>query len=347
MARIFVSYRRHDGRFVAFPLKERIEQRFGEGSVFVDVDNIPVGVDFRKHVESEIGRCHAMLVLIGDEWLATEAHTGKNRLFDPQDPVRAEIEAALARKILIVPVLIGDARMPAAANVPESIQALTFLNAAEVRGGRDLKADMARLVDVLGTLLEPVPATARTSRPRSASKAPPRPAGGKAKVAAMKGASGRKKASVAAKKDATAKDKPRGAGKEKEAANKALPCLTLTSLRRAFKDSENTYIGASIPPVKLVNALGAYASDIEMSDVLLLHDASFFGGAKNGFLLTKNGIYWHNLGESAHRVEFRNLKRIADSGSDVVVNGKSISINDFICAEALIELLEEIVKSKP
>ena len=79
---IFVSYRRQDSSYIAVTLKERIERRFGVDSVFFDIDNIPIGADFRKHIEAAVSQCQALLVVIGDKWLARVERTGTNRLFD-------------------------------------------------------------------------------------------------------------------------------------------------------------------------------------------------------------------------------------------------------------------------
>lgn len=335
MAKVFVSYRRQDSAYFAATLKERIERRLGDDSVFFDIDNIPVGADFRKHIEAAVSQCHAMLVLIGDKWLAPVKEAGKSRLFDPRDNVRMEIEAALGRGIHIVPVLIENAEMPGPDDLPETIQAFTFRNAAEVRAGRDFHGHMARLVDALGRLLEPEPVTARTSSPPAARKtrstATPVM---KAKIAA-------KKDSTAAKKEKTAATK-KTAKTEKGAANKVLRCLTLTSLRRAFKDSSGTYVGSSIPANKLHNAVTSYGLSIDSNDVLVLHDHTVFGGARNGFLLTKTSIHWRNLAEGPGFLDFCDLKRVKKGPSSVEVNGRVIIMSDEV-AKGLSRLLKEIM----
>ncbi len=173
MARIFVSYRRQDSPYVAATLRDHIERRFGADSVFFDIDNIPVGADFRKHIEAAVSECGALLVLIGDKWLMPEERTGKNRLFEPRDYVRMEIEAALARGIPVVPVLVEAAEMPTAGDLPESIGDLIFRNAAEVRAGRDFQNHMTRLVDGLWSLLGPASTTASQSSPPPAPEETP------------------------------------------------------------------------------------------------------------------------------------------------------------------------------
>jgi hypothetical protein len=47
--------------------------------------------------------------------------------------VRAELRAALARPILVLPVLVGEAEMPKAEQLPEDVKAITTKNALSLR----------------------------------------------------------------------------------------------------------------------------------------------------------------------------------------------------------------------
>jgi TIR domain len=167
MARVFISYRRHDNPYVAGILRDALQGRFGIDEVFFDLHNIPFGVDFRQYIANAVGSCAVLLVVIGDQWLHLTDEQGRRRLEDPSDFVRIEIEAALKRDIPVVPVLIETAQMPAASELPESIRELTFRNAAEMRAGRDLKHHVERLVSGLAESLE-----ARISRPAEEESAP-------------------------------------------------------------------------------------------------------------------------------------------------------------------------------
>src|SRR5437867_3178615 len=97
--RLFLSYRREDSADVTGRLHDRLSAHFGRDAVFMDIDSVPFGVDFRDHLHRWIASCDAVLVMIGDEWL-------NERLADPADFVRIEVEAALARGIPVVPVLV-------------------------------------------------------------------------------------------------------------------------------------------------------------------------------------------------------------------------------------------------
>jgi len=44
--RIFISYRRIDSEAWAGRIYDRLAPHFGDGAIFMDVDDIPAGVDF-------------------------------------------------------------------------------------------------------------------------------------------------------------------------------------------------------------------------------------------------------------------------------------------------------------
>ncbi len=131
----------------------------------MDIDSIPYGVDFEKHIRAEINKCDVVLVLIGDNWLDTADGTGRRRLDEPDDFVRLEIENALAvPSVRVVPVLVEGASMPRQSELPEGIQRLARLNAIELSDRRwtaDLRT-LAEVVDRLGrqpvSVPEPPPA---------------------------------------------------------------------------------------------------------------------------------------------------------------------------------------------
>lgn len=146
MTKIFISYRRDDSSYIAGMINDRLEKHFGPNSVFLDIDSIPLGLDFRKHISDSVGQCNVLLALIGDSWINSTNDQGSRRLDDPTDFVRLEVESALKRDIPVIPVLVGKARMPSATELPSSLQELAFRNAAEVRAGRDLQEHLTRLV---------------------------------------------------------------------------------------------------------------------------------------------------------------------------------------------------------
>ncbi len=68
MPNIFISYRREDSAYAAGIIRDRLSRAFS-GTIFMDVDTIPIGVDYRDHIGNEVAQCDLMLALIGDNWL--------------------------------------------------------------------------------------------------------------------------------------------------------------------------------------------------------------------------------------------------------------------------------------
>lgn len=63
--RFFLSYRREDSAGHAGRLADHLLDRFGSGSVFVDVESIEAGADFTAEISHAIGSADAVLVVIG------------------------------------------------------------------------------------------------------------------------------------------------------------------------------------------------------------------------------------------------------------------------------------------
>jgi hypothetical protein len=170
MPRIFISYRRADSITITGRIYDRVAAAFGETNVFKDVDNIPLGADFRRVLEREVGRCDILLVIIGRAWATLTDEDGQPRLNDRNDFVRIEIETGLERPdVVVVPVLVGGASMPPAEILPESLRELVFRNAAIVRDDPDFNRDIARLITSLRELDDARRAEAETaSRPPAA-----------------------------------------------------------------------------------------------------------------------------------------------------------------------------------
>jgi hypothetical protein len=113
--------------------------------VFIDVDSIPIGADFRTYLADAVGGCDVLLVVIGDRW-AVGDRGGQARLHDPDDYVRIEIETALVRSIPVVPVLVGKAPIPRESELPVSLRPLVHRNACSIDQGLDFHAQVDRLI---------------------------------------------------------------------------------------------------------------------------------------------------------------------------------------------------------
>jgi formylglycine-generating enzyme required for sulfatase activity len=149
MSKILISYRREDSADVAGRIYDRLIQQFGQEAVFKDVDSIPLGVDFRIYLDEQVAKCDVFLAVIGRDWMRAGGRKGKSRLDDPRDFVRLEIESALKRQILVIPVLVGGASIPVAERLPASVQDLSYRNGIAVRPDPDFHRDMDRLIEYL------------------------------------------------------------------------------------------------------------------------------------------------------------------------------------------------------
>jgi hypothetical protein len=145
MPAILISYRRADSSAIAGRILDRLAAQYGEESVFMDVDHIPFGIDFRTHIQETLQRTDVLIAVIGGNWLGKSAD-GAVRMHEKTDPVRVEIETALERKTPIIPVLVDGAKMPQSADLPEEFGNFVYLNAAEVASGRDFRTHMERLI---------------------------------------------------------------------------------------------------------------------------------------------------------------------------------------------------------
>jgi len=155
MPGIFISYRRSDNPDATGRIYDRLVSEFGKARVFKDVDSIPLGQDFRGHLNDIVGNCAAVLAIIGPKWSDIRDDAGQRRLEDPDDFVRIELEAALARDVPVVPVLVGNAVLPGTNALPASLASLAFRQSIQLRPDPDFHNDATRLVAALQRILDP------------------------------------------------------------------------------------------------------------------------------------------------------------------------------------------------
>ncbi|HEY6687185.1 MAG TPA: TIR domain-containing protein, partial [Propionibacteriaceae bacterium] len=149
--RIFISYRRQETAWPARQLYDVLVKHFAAEQVFKDVDNIDPGDDFVERVAAAVGSCDVLLVLIGPQWLTISDEKGHRRLDNPEDYVRLEIETALTRKIRVIPILVDEARIPRANELPPTLAALVRRNAVEIN---PITFDTKRLIATVRKTLE-------------------------------------------------------------------------------------------------------------------------------------------------------------------------------------------------
>jgi TIR domain len=130
---VFINYRRIPDLATAGRLFDSLNRLLPDTHIFMDVDSLPAGKDFVAELGSQIDQCSLVLVVISPLWAEACDDQGSRLLARPEDFVRYEIESALRLGKQIVPVLIGDAKMPLAVELPPSIAQIAKLNAVSIR----------------------------------------------------------------------------------------------------------------------------------------------------------------------------------------------------------------------
>jgi len=130
----------------------------------MDVEKIQPGQNFSQTIDRTIADCSAVLVIIGPRWMEILRNRDKEH---QQDYVSHEIEAALTRKIVVIPVLVGGANMAQLTGLPQSLAELSLHEAAEIHDAT-FRDDCARLANALAAL------TGLKVQPRKSKISPPK-----------------------------------------------------------------------------------------------------------------------------------------------------------------------------
>ena len=171
-AKVFISYRRNDSKYQARIIHAAFCQVLPREHVFMDVDSIQPGSDFRKLLKGWVDECEILLALVGTGWIdAIDPNTGQRRLENANDFVRIEVSAALARDIPVVPVLLDGTPMPTADALPNELKGLVDRQ-AEFVDYRTFDSDVERLI----TRLRLGAGTTRAASPTSVHKVSRSPA---------------------------------------------------------------------------------------------------------------------------------------------------------------------------
>jgi hypothetical protein len=132
--------------------------------VFLDVDTISAGEDFREVIYRTCSSCKVMLAIIGKEWATVIDRHSKVRLQNENDYVRMEISTALQKGLRVIPVLVGGAAMPGEEALPEDLRPLLYRNAWDVSDQR-FHRDVELLVESLKKTFDAVPQEPTASIP--------------------------------------------------------------------------------------------------------------------------------------------------------------------------------------
>src|SRR6266851_1092132 len=152
MPRITISYRRDDSGVITGRIFDRLATHYGREAVFRDIDDIPPGVDFRRHISGILDASDIVLAIVGPRWIGPRG--GQSRLANAADPVRVEIETALLKDRPLIPVLVLRGSMPRVEQLPESLQDFAYRHAVSIDSGQDFDVHMARMIRAMDRILE-------------------------------------------------------------------------------------------------------------------------------------------------------------------------------------------------
>lgn len=151
---VFISYRRDDSGDVTGRIHEYLAKAFGEDALFFDVINsIPLGREFGEYISDAVSKVKVMLVVIGKQWANITDSDGKLRLENPDDWVRLEVEAGLARgkSFPVIPIFVQNSSLKED-QLPTSLKPLIKRNGIQVRREPDFKNDLEMLVEGITAL---------------------------------------------------------------------------------------------------------------------------------------------------------------------------------------------------
>jgi hypothetical protein len=163
--RIFISYRRSDAAGSTTALRKTLVDRFGEASVFHDVEGIGPGIEFPKMLREQLDGATVVLAVIGRDWLHAANEFGQRRIDFDDDWVRTELSIALGNsEVTVIPILVDGAHMPPARALPTSIVDLAARNAVVLH--HDAWDDSARrLLETSASVLKPGAARSPQANP--------------------------------------------------------------------------------------------------------------------------------------------------------------------------------------
>lgn len=156
MTNIFLSYRSEDSPEEIARIREslyRYSQNTNQNAHLTCATDIAAGEDFHKNLTDTIRNSEALLVIIGKNWLNAKNNNGMERLQDPTDVVRTEIESAFVFEVPVLPVLIEGTMLPLATQMPHSLLKLTTSMASPVRSNTEFDSDIEQLVSRLNNYL--------------------------------------------------------------------------------------------------------------------------------------------------------------------------------------------------
>lgn len=123
----FFSHRQVDTGMTAQALYHSLRERFGTGQLFMDLNSIEAGSEYRDRILGQLEKATVVVALIGSKWLTAADEDGRRRIDNPDDLLRHELAHTLKSGKPLLPVILGkETRIPRASALPEDLRELPF-----------------------------------------------------------------------------------------------------------------------------------------------------------------------------------------------------------------------------
>ena len=124
--------------------------RYGERSVFLDVDSRSPGLSFPMKIEGALNQTDVVLVIIGPTWLESL----NERTDDSRDWVRYEVAQSLKRSWLpVVPICCPGVDIPRPHQLPEELSDLGWRDGVTLDPFQDFDSHLNRLLSDMERVL--------------------------------------------------------------------------------------------------------------------------------------------------------------------------------------------------
>ncbi|MFI8992916.1 toll/interleukin-1 receptor domain-containing protein [Streptomyces sp. NPDC053542] len=149
MADVFINYRTGDGDGTAALIDEALSHRFGSDRAFRASKSIPPGTDYADALLANVRRSSVFLAIIGPDWT-----NFRDKLRDPEDWVRREIEVAFECAVPVIPVLAGrKTERLNGEEIPGELARLAELQSVRLDTQHDTAASLKRLGDLVAEMV--------------------------------------------------------------------------------------------------------------------------------------------------------------------------------------------------
>ena len=160
MLRFFISYRTSDSFEESENIKHLLEKSIRNVYVFKDNYRIKLGENLAHTIVKHIEECDFFILLLHKNWLSHPHPSDPylNRLDDPNDWIRQEVEIAISNDKYILPVLHKNATLPsllaAKRCLPEPLQflnkSLHYHEIRQISYSDDYKSLISKIIDIGG-----------------------------------------------------------------------------------------------------------------------------------------------------------------------------------------------------